>query len=112
MTEWALFIRSLLHDFGPPISHDTTGDLAPPKHTVTVDNYVNNFTPYVLRVGIDNELHQVRPSASSLPAYKLHCRQWWHAITHVRWKQPSTSHVHRSTSCLPRCRADHPRHQH
>lgn len=59
MTEWALFTQSLLHDFGPPICHNTTGDLAPPKHTGTVDDYVNNFTAYVLHVGIASKLHQV-----------------------------------------------------
>ena len=35
------------------------GNLAPPRHTGTMNNYIDNFTMYVLHVGIASELHQI-----------------------------------------------------
>jgi hypothetical protein len=59
VTEWALFSKSLIHDFGPPIDWDTIGDLAPPRHVGTMNDYINNFIAYALHVGITSEFHQV-----------------------------------------------------
>lgn len=59
MTEWALFSWNLIRNCGPPISQNTTGDLAPPRHLGTVNDYNNNFIAYVLHVDIPSELHQV-----------------------------------------------------
>ncbi|CAD6204405.1 unnamed protein product [Miscanthus lutarioriparius] len=60
LTEWELFNRNLIHYFSPPICQDTIGDLAPPWHTGSMNDYIDNFTAYVLHVGITSELHQVR----------------------------------------------------
>lgn len=57
MTDWELFTRSLIHDFAPPICQDTLGDLAPPRHTGIVNNYIDNFIAYVLHAGIVSKLH-------------------------------------------------------
>ena len=59
MTEWAFFSRSLICDFGPSIYRDTIGDLAPPRHVGTVNDYIDNFITYALHVGITSEPHQV-----------------------------------------------------
>jgi hypothetical protein len=50
---WVLFNRCILCDFGPPIWQDTLGNLAPPRHTGTVNDYISNFAVY----GITSELH-------------------------------------------------------
>jgi hypothetical protein len=73
MPEWANFTRRIVYDFSPPIDQETIDDFAPSKHTGTVHDYVNNFTAYVLHVGIANKLHQehqettTADSASDIP---------------------------------------------
>ena len=57
MTEWVLFSRSLIRNFGP--NRDTTGDLTPPWHVGIVNDYINNFIAYALDVSITSEQHQV-----------------------------------------------------
>lgn len=58
-TEWADFTRSLIHDFGPPTSQETQGDLTPSHHNDDLNDCIDAFTAYVVRVGISNDLHQV-----------------------------------------------------
>jgi hypothetical protein len=41
------------------VHQDTLDDLAPPRHTGTTNNYIDNFTAYVLHVGITCKLHQI-----------------------------------------------------
>ena len=57
MTEWAYFTKSIIRNFGP--DRDTTSDLTPPHHTSYVNDYINNFIAYALRIGISSEQHQV-----------------------------------------------------
>lgn len=38
---------------------DKLSDLTPPRHTGTMNDYIDSFTTYVLHVGIIGELHQV-----------------------------------------------------
>jgi hypothetical protein len=38
---------------------DTLNDLVPPRHTGTVNDYIDNFAKYVLHVGITSKLHQI-----------------------------------------------------
>ena len=59
MDEWEIFNWDLVCDYGPPISQDAIGDLAPPRHTGTVDDYIDSSTTYVLHVGITSEPHQI-----------------------------------------------------
>jgi hypothetical protein len=47
-SEWDTFVRDLTRDFGPPLSHGTLGDLAPPRHDGNLNDYTNNFNAYVL----------------------------------------------------------------
>ncbi|CAD6334259.1 unnamed protein product [Miscanthus lutarioriparius] len=41
------------------VRRDTLDDLAPPRHTDTMNNYIDNFAVYVLHVSITSELHQI-----------------------------------------------------
>ena len=53
MTEWAYFAKSIIRNFGP--DRNTTSDLAPPRHTGYVNDYINNFITYALFIGISSE---------------------------------------------------------
>ena len=57
MTEWSYFTDSIIRNFGP--DRNTTSDLAPPRHTSSVNDYINNFITYALHIGITSEQHQV-----------------------------------------------------
>lgn len=58
ISEWQLLIRGLACDFCPLIYQDTLGDLAPPWHTSTVNDYIN-FATCMLHINITSELHQI-----------------------------------------------------
>ena len=82
MDEWEIFNWDLVCDYGPPISQDAIGDLAPPRHTGTVDDYIDSSTTYVLHVGITSELHQVNLFVTGLQAalrtaVAQHTRERW-----------------------------------
>ena len=53
MNEWAYFIESIIRNFWP--DRNTTSDLAPPRHTGYVNDYINNFITYALFIGISSE---------------------------------------------------------
>jgi hypothetical protein len=65
MNEWANLTQRIVRNFVPSINRETLGDLAPPRHAGTVDNY--NFAAYVLHVGITNELLQITLLITGLP---------------------------------------------
>jgi hypothetical protein len=67
MTEWALFSQSLIRNFGP--NQNTTGDLAPPRHVGTVNNYINNFIAYAPHIALPANNTN---SASSSLAFRMH----------------------------------------
>jgi hypothetical protein len=67
MTEWVLFSQSLICNFGP--DRNTTGDLAPPRHVITVNDYINNFIAYALHAALP--VNNTK-SASSSPAFRMH----------------------------------------
>ena len=45
--EWAAFTRNLIRDF------------APPRHNDNLNDYIDAFTAYAVRIGITSDLHQV-----------------------------------------------------
>jgi len=57
MTEWAYFTNNITRNFGP--DRNTSSDLTPPRHTGSVNDYINNFIAYALRISITSEHHQV-----------------------------------------------------
>jgi hypothetical protein len=64
--EWDTFIKDLPRDFGTPLSHDTLGDMASPRHDVDLNDYIDTFHAYVQRVGITSELHRVHLFVTNL----------------------------------------------
>jgi hypothetical protein len=64
--EWDTFVKDLISDFGPPLSHDTLGDMASPRHDVDLNDYINMFHAYIRRVGIASELHRVHLFVTNL----------------------------------------------
>jgi hypothetical protein len=54
MNAWANLTQRIVRNFVPSIDRETLGDLAPPRHAGTVNNY--NFVAYVLHVGITSEI--------------------------------------------------------
>jgi len=52
-------MRSLIRDFSPPTGHGALDDLAPPRHNDDLNDYIDAFTAYAVRVGITSDLHQV-----------------------------------------------------
>lgn len=59
MADWEFFTCSISDDFGPPICHETFGELASPRQTGTVDYYATQFNLYMLHAGTYNELQQI-----------------------------------------------------
>ena len=64
MTEWTYFTDNIIRNFSP--DRNTTSDLAPPHHTSSVNDYINNFIAYARCINITSIQHQVRHFVSSL----------------------------------------------
>lgn len=58
------FIESIIRNFSP--DRNTTSDLAPPRHNSSMNDYINDFIAYALRIGITSEQHQVNLFINSL----------------------------------------------
>ena len=64
MADWEHFNHSICKYFGPPIRHDTIGELAPLKQTGTVDDHTNNS---------DDDSEQATQREEGTPKRKVGC---------------------------------------